>query len=65
MRCEQGGLGGLLLRLKADGHGQLRLVGPLGEQIALALHPWHWLVHAAIKICNTTKVHSATAKIML
>lgn len=25
-----GGLAGLLLRLKADGHGQLALVGPLG-----------------------------------
>ncbi|KAK9814930.1 hypothetical protein WJX73_002299 [Symbiochloris irregularis] len=30
-----GGLGGLLLRLKADGHGQLRLIGPTG-MIAVA-----------------------------
>lgn len=35
--AEAGGLGGLVLRLKQDGHGAMQLVGPAGEYSSLLL----------------------------
>lgn len=46
---KQGGLGGLVLRLKADGHGAVKLVGPPGEVRPL----WTGLT-IAVAVCSNT-----------
>lgn len=44
----QGGLGGLLLRLRADGHSQVRLAGPAGQFVVRCVLSPHVCMHGVM-----------------